>query len=247
MTKIRIFPTGEETITNLGALFISLAVEQINQKEIFTVALSGGSTPKSLYEFLAQDSTADDLPWDKIHFFWGDERAVPPDHPDSNFLHASLTLLEPRQIPAENVHRIRGELDPKTAAAMYQEEILDWFKDTLPRFDLVLLGMGTDGHTASLFPGSQAIQDSQQNKWVTANQIPQLSSWRITFTANLINAAEQVVFLVTGQSKAETLVNVLEGPYLPDKYPSQLINPTSGNLNWIIDQSAGNLLSESLS
>jgi len=209
MNKIRISPTTEGTIINIAGLFISNAIEQINQKNTFSVALSGGSTPKSLYKFLAQDSSADHLPWDKIHFFWGDERAVPPDHPDSNFLHASLTLLEPRHIPALNVHRIRGELDPKTSAALYQEEILAWFKDTPPRFDLVLLGMGADGHTASLFPGSQALQDSQQNEWVTANQIPQLSSWRITFTANLINAAEQVVFLVTGQSKAETLFNVL--------------------------------------
>jgi 6-phosphogluconolactonase len=242
MNKIRISPTTEGTITNIAGLFISIALEQINQKDTFSVALSGGSTPKSLYKFLAQDSSADHLPWDKIHFFWGDERAVPPDHPDSNFLHASLTLLEPRHIPAVNVHRIRGELDPKTAAALYQEEILAWFKDTPPRFDLVLLGMGADGHTASLFPGSQALQDSQQNEWVTANQIPQLSSWRITFTANLINAAEQVVFLVTGQSKAETLFNVLEGPNLPNKYPSQLINPHNGSLIWILDQAAASML-----
>ncbi len=242
MNKIRISPTTEGTITNIAGLFISIALEQINQKDTFSVALSGGSTPKSLYKFLAQDSSADHLPWDKIHFFWGDERAVPPDHPDSNFLHASLTLLEPRHIPAVNVHRIRGELDPKTAAALYQEEILAWFKDTPPRFDLVLLGMGADGHTASLFPGSQAVQDSQQNQWVTANQIPQLSSWRITFTAKLINAAEQVVFLVTGQSKAETLFNVLEGPNLPNKYPSQLINPHNGSLIWILDQAAASML-----
>jgi len=242
MNKIRISPTIEGTITNIAGYFISIASEQINQKDIFSVALSGGSTPKSLYEFLAQDASADDLPWDKIHFFWGDERAVPPDHPDSNFLQASSTLLEPRLIPAENIHRIMGELDPKTAAAFYQEEILAWFKDTPPRFDLVLLGMGTDGHTASLFPGSQALQDSQQNQWVTANQIPQLSSWRITFTAKLINAAEQVVFLVTGQPKAETLFKVLEGPNLPNKYPSQLINPHNGSLIWILDQAAASML-----
>jgi len=242
MNKIRISPTAEGTITNIAGLFISIAMEQINQKDIFSVALSGGSTPKSLYEFLAQDSSADHLPWDKIHFFWGDERAVPPDHPDSNFLQASLTLLESRLIPAENVHRIRGELDPKTAAALYQEEILAWFKGTPPQFDLILLGMGFDGHTASLFPGSQAFQDSNQNAWVSAIQIPQLSLGRITFTANLINAAEQVVFLVTGQSKAETLFNVLEGPNLPNKYPSQLINPHNGSLIWFLDQAAASLL-----
>lgn len=242
MNKIRISTTTEGTITNIAGLFISIATEQINQNGIFSVALSGGSTPKFLYEFLAQDSTADHLPWDKIHFFWSDERAVPPDHSDSNFLQASSTLLKPRHIPAENIHRIMGELDPKTAAALYQEEILAWFKDTPPRFDLVLLGMGADGHTASLFPGSKALQVSQQNEWVTANQIPQLSSWRITFTANLINAAEQVVFLVTGQSKAETLFNVLEGPKLPNKYPSQLINPHNGNLIWILDQAAASKL-----
>ena len=247
MNKIRIFPTTEVTLINIAGLFISLAVEKINQKDKFSVALSGGSTPKSLYEFLAQDPSADHLPWDKIHFFWSDERTVPPDHPDSNYLQASLTLLEPRLIPGENIHRIPGELDPITAAALYQEEILGWFKNTPPRFDLILLGMGADGHTASLFPGSQVLQDSYQNEWITANQIAQLSTWRISFTANLINAAEQVVFLVTGQSKAETLFNVLEGPHLPKKYPSQLINPTSGDLTWMIDQGAGRLLTDSYS
>ncbi|MCJ7717140.1 MAG: 6-phosphogluconolactonase, partial [Anaerolineales bacterium] len=208
MNKIQIFPSTEEAITHLTDFFISIAVEQIDQKGIFSVALSGGRTPLALYKYLAQDSSADHLSWNKIHFFWGDERPVSPDHPDSNFLQASLTLLKPRLIPAENIHRIPGELDPKTAAAHYQKEILGWFANTPPRFDLVLLGMGTDGHTASLFPGTQALLESRQNEWVIANHVPQHSTWRITFTPKLINAAEQVVFLVTGQSKSESLFEV---------------------------------------
>lgn len=243
MNKIQIYPTAEDVIYKTASMFISSAADAINQYGIFSAALSGGSTPTPLYEFLAQDSSADNLDWHQIHFYWSDERSVPPDHPDSNYRQVYHTLLQPRLIPPENIHRIPGELDPITAAQTYQQEILAWFNETPPRFNLVLLGMGTDGHTASLFPDTKAVTNPQQNEWVAANHVPQHSSWRITFTPGLINAAEQVIFLVTGQSKAETLLNVLEGPYLPQQYPSQLIKPSNGSLTWLIDQEAGRLLS----
>jgi 6-phosphogluconolactonase len=243
MNKIKIYPTAEDVIYKTASMFISSAADAINQYGVFSAALSGGSTPTPLYEFLAQDSSADNLAWNQIHFYWSDERSVPPDHPDSNYRQVYHTLLQPRLIPPENIHRIPGELNPITAAQTYQQEILAWFNETPPRFNLVLLGMGTDGHTASLFPDTKAVTNPQQNEWVAANHVPQHSSWRITFTSGLINAAEQVIFLVIGQSKAETLLNVLEGPYLPQQYPSQLIKPSNGSLTWLIDQEAGRLLS----
>ncbi len=241
MKKFHIYPTVEEVISKTASLFISLAADAINQHGVFSTALSGGSTPTPLYEFLAQDSSADNLAWNQIHFYWSDERPVPPDHPDSNFGQVYRSLLKPRRIPLENIHRIQGELDPVIAAHAYQQEILAGFNETPARFNLILLGMGSDGHTASLFPGTKAITSQQQNEWVTANYVPQHSTWRITFTPELINAAEQIIFLVTGQSKAEMLFNALEGTYLPEKYPSQLIKPTNGNLRWLIDQEAGRL------
>ncbi len=243
MKKILIYPTVEEAISKAASLFISSAADAINQYGVFSTALSGGNTPTPLYEFLAQDPSADNLAWDQIHFYWSDERHVPPDHPDSNFRQAYQSLLKPRRIPLENIHRIPIELDPIASAQTYQQEILAEFNETPARFNLILLGMGSDGHTASLFPGTKAVTNPQQNEWVTANYVPQHSSWRITFTPELINAAEQVIFLVTGQSKAETLFKVLEGTYLPEQYPSQLIKPSKGNLSWLIDQEAGRLLS----
>ncbi len=243
MKKIQIYPTAEEVIFKAASLFISSAANAIDQYGFFSIALSGGSTPTPLYEFLAQDSSADNLAWNQIHFYWSDERPVPPDHPDSNFRQVYHSLLKPRRIPQENTHRIHGELDPIAAAQTYQQEILAGFNETPARFNLILLGMGSDGHTASLFPGTKAVTNPQQNEWVTANYVPQHSSWRITFTPGLINAAEKVIFLVAGQSKAETLFNVLEGTYLPEQYPSQLIKPSFGNLSWLIDQEAGCLLS----
>jgi 6-phosphogluconolactonase len=243
MNKIQIYPSVEDVIQQTAGLFVKTAAETIQQKDVFSVGLSGGSTPQPLYTYLAENPAGDILDWNKIHFFWGDERAVPLDHPDSNFRQVNHALLQPLHIPPENIHRVQGELDPATAAMNYQQEILNWFEVTPPRFDLILLGMGSDGHTASLFPGTEAIINPPQNHWVIPNFIPHLSTWRITFLPELINAAAQVIYLVTGQSKAETLLTVLEGEYLPERYPSQLIKPDNGSLVWIIDQAAGDLLS----
>jgi 6-phosphogluconolactonase len=242
MTDLHLLPSPAEVVLEAGSLFCDLAREAIQQQGTFSVALSGGSTPIPLFHHLAADSSADHLDWDRIHFFWADERAVPPQHPDSNFLSAQHSLLSPRKIPPENIHRIKGELEPNQAAADYQEEILAWFGDSPPCIDLILLGMGADGHTASLFPGTQPVIHPDNYGWVAALHVPQLDSWRITMTPRLINAASRVAVLVTGSSKASTLAAVLQGSYQPEKYPIQLIKPENGKLQWLVDSDAGSAL-----
>ena len=244
MTDIRIFDTPDDLYSAAADLFIKVGVASLQEKDSFTVALAGGSTPLPLYQQLATDQDADPLAWDKIHFFWGDERTVGPDHPDNNFRAGYQALLEPRGVPEGNIHRIQGELKPAEAAGSYERELLDRFDGPRPRFDLILLGMGDDGHTASLFPGTSIVSTPKKdgNTLVKAVQVPKLASWRITFTPYLINAASRVVFLVAGAAKAPTLKAVLEGPYLPVTYPAQLVQPTDGELIWLIDQDAASLL-----
>jgi 6-phosphogluconolactonase len=242
MSKINIYPSLNQMITAAADLFIKSASEAIRERGVFTTALSGGSTPLPLYQLLAQSSSDNKLDWNKIQFFWGDERVVPPSHPDSNYYQANQSLLLPRQIPEAHIHRIQGELDPEIAADLYQQELLNWFSGPLPNFDLILLGMGADGHTASLFPGTRAVLHPAEYDLVAANHVPQQGNWRITSTAKLINAAKQVLFLIAGESKAETLYKVIKEQPLPDKYPIQLIRPTNGKLVWLVDQEAGSLL-----
>jgi 6-phosphogluconolactonase len=244
MKKILVYKSQEEMINSAADLFISTGSAAIRDRGQFSVALSGGSTPIPLYENLADQKT-DELDWNKVHFFWGDERCVPPDHPDSNFDQVNRSLLLPGAIPEENIHRIRAELPPAEAAWKYQEEILSWFQQKNPSFDLILLGMGNDGHTASLFPETELVKEElvDQNRLVEANWVPKLDAWRITFTPRLINAAQNILFLVSGQNKARILKLVLEGPALPEQYPSQLIDPDQGNLFWYIDQEASAELS----
>lgn len=235
---IQVYPTTEGMIKAGAKLFMELASIAISDRGTFSVVLSGGATPQPLFEFLAADKSADLLDWNRIHFFWGDERTVPPDSSESNYRQAYQTLLDPRMIPPGNIHRIKGELDPVKAASLYQKEISGLLLESPPSFDLILLGMGGDGHTASLFPGTKVVSNPGDFQWVAANQVPQQNTWRITFTPQLINAARTVIFLVSGQNKAETLKRVLEGPFLPEIYPSQLINPDHGNLIWLVDQAA---------
>jgi len=232
-------------ISSAAAHFISTGSKAIQDRGRFSVALSGGSTPKPLYEFLA-DQKVDELDWNKVHFFWGDERCVPPDHPDSNFNQVNRALLDPKAIQEENIHRIKAELPPDEAARQYQEIILTWFQQKQPSFDLILLGMGSDGHTASLFPGTEYVKGdlTDQNRLVAANWVPKLDTWRITFTPHLINAAQNVFFLVSGHNKANTLKLVLEGPSTPEHFPSQLIAPDQGNLFWHVDLEAAAELSD---
>ena len=210
----------------------------IDDHDYFAVALSGGSTPRALFELLAAPENAQHIGWSKVHVFWGDERTVPPDDPDSNYRMTKEALLDHVALPSSNVHRISGELEPALAAAEYEQTLRGFFatRSGKTRFDLILLGIGDDGHTASLFPGTEALNETE--RLIVANHVPKLDTWRITLTAPVINDAAHVAFLVAGTGKAEVLKRVLQGPRQPHELPSQLIQPVDGELVWLVDKAA---------
>lgn len=206
-----------------------------------SVALSGGNTPRGVYSLLAENKK-DALPWDRIYAFFGDERPVPPDHPDSNYRMTRESLLSKVPIPTNNVFRIPAELPADKAADRYERELREFFRldaGHLPRFDLIMLGIGEDGHTASLFPGSKALQE--QSKLVVANWVEKFQTYRITFTYPVLNHAEEVLFLASGKSKAQILREIFD-PAGKKAYPAQAIRPVNGRLLWIADQDAAGLL-----
>jgi 6-phosphogluconolactonase len=205
-----------------------------------SVALSGGSTPRHLYRALASDAYRDRIAWERIHFFFGDERHAPPEDPESNFGIADEALLSKVHVPADHIHRIPGEdPDADRAARLYERGLVEHFRlgaGELPRFDLALLGLGSDGHTASLFPETMAL--SETRRLAVANRVDKLDSERITLTAPVFNHAALVIFLVSGETKAAPLKAVLEGPYDPTRLPAQLIRPDPGRLLWLADRPA---------
>lgn len=214
--------------------FVSQARSAIAANGRFTVALSGGSTPKAMLARLVDQP----IEWARVHVFWGDERCVPPDHADSNYRMACDALLNHVPILPANVHRLAGEIDPALAARQYEAELrrvfgaVDW-----PRFDLIWLGLGTDAHTASLFPGTGAIHEQQ--RWVVGHFVEKLQAYRLTLTPPVINHAEHVIFLVAGADKAAALQSVLSrAPIDPAQFPAQLVHPVAGSLTWLIDQAA---------
>jgi len=211
--------------------FVTLAQGAIAARGRFDVALAGGGTPRTTYKLLATPELAGQVDWSRVHVFWGDERSVPPTHPDSNARMACEALLEPVGIPETNIHRIRGEWSPEVAAQDYEREVRD-ILGKQPRFDLILLGVGADGHTASLFPGSAALQERE--RLVMAAYVEALRSWRVTITLRLINAARHVLILVSGASKAEALARIRSGHPLP----AALVSPVDGELTWLVDQAA---------
>ncbi|HJZ13384.1 MAG TPA: 6-phosphogluconolactonase [Acidobacteriota bacterium] len=231
----RTFATPQELFRDAAHEFVREAQQTVQANGRFTVVLSGGSTPKNLYALLAQQEFATRIPWKQTFVFWGDERHVPPDHPESNYRMAYDAMLSKVPIPPSNIHRIHGEESPAEAADQYEKVI----RDFLP-FDWVFLGMGPDGHTASLFPGTKALRETQ--RMVVSNWVGKLNTYRITMTAPVFNSAAHVVCLITGEDKAAPLKAVLEGPYEPDQLPVQLVNPVQGRLLWLIDQSAARLL-----
>jgi len=219
--------------------FVDQAHKNISRHGRFNVALSGGSTPSEMHQLLAT-KYADSVDWNRVDFFWGDERYVPQDHPESNYFMAKNTLLDHIDIEPSQLHGIAVDLAPDEAAKAYTRTLRDSLGDAGPSLDLVFLGMGDDGHTASLFPGTRALKDTQN--WVVANLVEKLDTWRITLTAPYINQARQVTFLVAGENKAIALRKVLEGPCQPERYPSQLIKPMNGQLLWLIDLAAAGQL-----
>ena len=201
--------------------------------------LAGGSTPKATYEILARDY-ADRIDWSNVHVFFGDERTVPPDHEDSNYRMAREALLD--HVPVGSVHRMQGELPPGEAAEAYEQDLRNFFgAEEVPRFDLILLGTGPDGHTASLFPETSALE--VHDRWVVANPVLKLDTTRITLTVPVINAARAVYFLVAGEGKARPVAEILEGDPDPREYPASLIQPQGGP-EWMLDQPAASLLAD---
>jgi 6-phosphogluconolactonase len=234
MAEITVYPDHQSFIDGAAAFIAGLAVESIAARGRFTIALSGGSTPRPIYARLAAADYAARIDWGKVHVFFSDERCVPPDDAASNYRMAREALLDHVPLPPENIHRIRGEDDPAQAALAYEQDLQSLFSAApVPAFDLICLGMGDDGHTASLFPGTAVLHEHE--RWVVAQYVEAVQTWRLTFTAPLINAARHVVFLVEGAQKSETLWRVLEGDYQPDVLPAQLIQPISGQAHWLVD------------
>lgn len=237
--SIRVVADAAAVAEAAAAALVEQALAAIGRTGRFTLALSGGSTPRLLHARLA-DPGGPFRPrvlWTSCQFFWGDERHVPPDHADSNFRMARETLLDPLGIADAQIHRMRGDLPAADAATRYQEELERFFgPQPFPRFDLILLGMGPDGHTASLFPGTSAVHE--RSKWVVAPWVEKLKTFRITLTPPVINAASHVTFVVAGGDKAGALRDVIEGPRDPDRLPAQVIAPVSGSLDWVVDKAA---------
>ncbi|MBK7644714.1 MAG: 6-phosphogluconolactonase [Planctomycetes bacterium] len=237
---MRIFESLDALLTAARDEVVARAQKALRARRRFTLALSGGSTPKRLYESLV----GAEIDWARTQVFFGDERCVPPDHADSNYRMAREALLSKVAIPEKNVHRVRSEdADPERAAKAYEQDLQSFFKlrpGELPVFDLCLMGMGPDGHTASLFPGTSAL--AEEVRLAVAPFVEKLNSWRVTLTAPVFNHARSVLFLVAGEDKAQALQGVLESERPAAELPSKLIKPTAGELLWWVDKAAAKLL-----
>lgn len=239
--SVKIFRTPYELAEKFAEELTSSIIESGKKKKYFSIALSGGSTPELLYSVLG-DHFSQSAPWEYVHFFWGDERCVSPDNMESNYGMAWRTLLRKIDIPASNIHRIRGEEDPEKEVSRYSNEISDFTdkRDGLPLFDIIILGLGEDGHTASIFPGNMEYIYSDKICVVTIH--PLTLQKRITITGRIINNADSVNFLVTGKKKADTVKKILKKSASSHNFPSSFIVPVYGRLNWFMDGEASGLL-----
>lgn len=249
MVQIDIQPDAASLMHATAERLTALAGEAISARGRFSLVLSGGSTPKALYALLTAEPYVTQIDWARVQVFFGDERCVPPSDERSNYRMARETLLDRVPLPATNVHRMRGEDPPAAAAAAYERDIRSYFAGCTdeagtapawPRFDFVLLGMGDNGHTASLFPGTAALRE--QTRWVVAQYVEVVQMWRITLTVPAINAAANVAFLVAGAAKADMLQRLVDGPRDPDVLPAQMIHPHDGRLTWLVDEPAATKL-----
>ena len=237
--EIRIFRDVEDLCDAAAYMFMNVAVEAVKDHGRFAVALSGGSTPKRLYSMLAEPDRAKRISWDHVHLFWGDERCVPPFEPESNYGMVQEALLHKISIPATNVHRVRGEIRPEQAATEYDTLLREFFgvaRDGLPRFDLVLLGLGEDGHTASLFPGSPALDESE--RLAVASYVEKLNAYRVSLTLPVLNHAAVIGFLVAGERKRSAVTRVVRHPDESGELPAQRVRPVDGRLLWFLDTAA---------
>jgi 6-phosphogluconolactonase len=237
---IKVVPDAKSLAVAAADRIVDLSHDAILHRGVFSIALSGGSTPKALFELLASEAYIKKLDWPNWEIYFGDERCVPPTHPDSNFRMASEAMLDHVPIKPEHIHRMKGEIDPQQAAKEYGQLLKEKFGEG--GLDLILLGMGDDGHTASLFPGTVALDETHHR--CVANFAPKQNAWRITMTAPFINRAHEVMILVSGLSKAKRVAQVLEGPRDPKLLPIQLIEPSNGELIWLLDADAAGMRDE---
>ena len=249
MAKLKILyyveTDGAALARRTASHFVETAEDAVARRGVARIAISGGSTPKAAFQLLADSGLPwrERMPWEKLELYWVDERTVPPDNPDSNYHMTRLAMLDAVPLKPEQIHRMEGELDPEVAAARYESLLRNNFRlegAESPRFDLIALGMGDDGHTASIFPHTEAIHTL--GRLVTANQVPQKDTWRITLTWPVINNGSSVFFLIGGKDKAELVKEVFTGRRDPESLPSQLIWPSSGILTLFLDKDAAALL-----
>jgi 6-phosphogluconolactonase len=233
---IRVFNDYETLSQAAASALVELAAQAINSSGRFSIALSGGETPRRLYEILATAPLRDQIDWGDVHVFWGDERCVPTNDPRSNYLMARQTLLDHVPVPENQIHPIYTDMPAHLAAFDYETDLRNFFDGRPPIFDLVLLGLGENAHTASLFPHSPVLDESE--RWVKGIYIAEQGMFRVTLTPRVINQAKEVIFLVSGGDKAEALQEVLEGAYQPHEWPAQLIHPSGAHPTWMVDKAA---------
>lgn len=239
--EFKVFSTPADVARAAAEHIAKESWEAVSRTRGWCVALSGGSTPKLLYQLLANPNEPfrEQIPWRFSNFFFSDERNVPPNHPESNYRMAYEAMFA--CAPKTTIYRVLSEKPPAEAARLYEDQLVEMWGPELPGFDLILLGLGEDGHTASLFPGSAALKETE--RFVVAPWVEKLNTYRITMTLPVLNNAASIVFLVTGASKAQILREVIHGDKNPDLYPAQAISPTNGAVSWFVDEAAARLCS----
>jgi len=245
MRRLIIVPDKVALVTQAVEYFIESANRQIAHNGVFAVALSGGGTPRPVYAALAKPENAERVDWSKVHLFWGDERHVSPEDAQSNYRMVREVMLDQITIPTENVHRVPAEMEVRMGAFQYEETLRQFFTGDWPVFDFVFLGMGGDGHTASLFPNSTGL--NEDFRWFIANYAPEMKTWRMTLTTPAINAARLILVLVEGAGKADRLQRALTGPKDPYEMPIQMIDPSQGEMIWLVDEAAASKIKKDLS
>lgn len=233
--QLHIYKNAAGVINELAQWITKYIAQTLQKQDRFTIALSGGETPKALYQLLATDIYCNKIDWSRMHVFWGDERVVPFTSDNNNAGMAFENLLYSVKVPRENIHKMETQIPPEESATRYELILHEYFDKTANSFDLVLLGMGKDGHTLSLFPSSSLLHE--QRNWVNSIYLEDQNMHRITLMPSVVNKAASVVFLITGREKEKMLKEVLQGP--PDTYPAQLIRPENGELHWFLDEEAG--------
>lgn len=239
MAEIVKLNNAEQVAEEAARRWVQIAQEAVSERGAFRIMLSGGNTPRLLYQLMASDSWRDQVPWEQTYVFWGDERRVPPSHPESAYRMARETLLDHVPVPDDHIFRLQGEGLESSVIRDYENKLRRHFQlkqGQWPRFDLVLLGLGADGHIASIFPGTRAVSDLSNT--IVVGAVPGLNAERVTVTLPVFNQARHVIFLVVGAEKADAMFGSLEGPLQPSTYPAQAVKPVDGTVTWLVDKAA---------